>query len=1128
MKSKNLQISGLLTLMAALLTGTGLFAQEDPDFPTIAPPTPTAASLHSYGNNSVNYYSGTVDVSIPLYTIQEGNITVPIVLNYTGGNGIKVEEQASWVGLGWALNAGGAVSRAKRGVADEAINGRGFLSYTQIPSETVDGNGNPTNAQFITDIANGIQDGELDKFMYSTPSGSGSFFLDYTQTGEVHQKPFTDKRITYQAVVLPYDDGSVQDCTNTNGLDGFYIHDEQGLKYHFEEKERSNSRNVGGNYYLSQCYPTTWQMTKIEDNNSTLSVDFEYDAFYYSNFRMVPTVVGLDNQTVGVVEDYFLTKRLKKITHSQGSVEFIASTSERKDLAGNYPLDHILIKDIAGDTIKEYHFNYKYLTANDLVDDSPGLSVSKNNRLVMNSIEEVGRTGQAKPPHTFTYDINHYLPATDSYSKDHWGYYNGQNNARLQPKQLVSYWDPYKSGGAGWYTRLIGTANREPSTAHAQAGILKRVDYPTGGFTIFEYEGNTAIDDKLPALSESDGQVMDQPDVTYPIAVNLYSEDVQETVMTFRQIQPPPAGCTAIVTVFNTDTGQVEESRSFADGNPSAGDPLILEITNVFVPAGNYEVSFTLQGPNSICGPGTNNEGILINVLWEEESNSPTKNVGGVRIAKITDHAGAGVSHYRTFDYNGDDGQSSGSVVNVPKYWLENTFSAPGPHGNTVRSPLSLAVRTNTSQYPLVETAGNVVGYSKVTVTRDDGTQGKSEYYFTGPKDYNDRDFSFVQHDGFSGVLQVGPVSIETVPVPTENSREYLRGKLLKQVDYRYNGTGYDTIAKLENTYRLLSYDPNQGGQLPKVKSLIVGGVNIAGPQSGQTVDNIKEYEIHSGYMVPWTSKATQYTDNGNIDTETLNRNEEDSDTALLHMIPIETESTDSWGDKTLTKEYYAFNAKTSPDHIASQNAAIDMMVDQYNMVYQPVQTSVFRKKGSGNFEPLNTVQTRFQITGSNSVLPDKVYTRKENDNLQERLVYVDYDGRKNPLEIRRTDGPSTVFIWGYNGTQVIAKLENASYTGLTTGQTNAINDAVGASNLDVDSATEGTLRDELQDLREAFPNAMVTTFTYDVPIGVTSVTDPRGYTTHYGYDAQNRLETIADEQLRKLQDYLYHYKGQQ
>ena len=901
MRSKNLRPQRFFTLMGALLMGTGLLAQEDPEFPTIAPPTPTAASLHSYGNNSVNYYSGTVDVSIPLYTIQEGNITVPIVLNYTGGNGIKVEEQASWVGLGWALNAGGAVSRVKRGVADEDPI-YGFMTYTEIPREIVNQSGSPVNTQFIRDIIDGKRDGEPDKFMYNTPSGSGSFFIT---RDTIRQKPFTDRRITYATFVNDYSDSASQpNCYTTSGLDGFYIEDEQGLMYHFEEKERSNSRNVGGIYRNALCYPTTWQMTQITDNNSNLSVGFEYNSFYYSNFRMVPTVVGRENQSVGIVEDYFLVKRLRKITHSQGSVEFIVSTSERKDLEGNYPLDRVIIKDVEGSTVKEYHFNYKYLTANDLVDDSPGMSVSKNNRLVLTSIEEVGSDGQALPPHVFTYDINHFLPATDSYSKDHWGYYNGQNNDMLQPKQLVSWFNPLEEQGKQWITEIMGTANREASAIHAQAGILKRVDYPTGGFTLFEYEGNTAIDDKLPALAESDVQVMDQPDVAYPISVDLYSQDVRSTTMTFRQIQPPPAGCTAIVTVFNTDTGQTLPSRSFEYATPSAGDPLILEITNVFVPAGNYEVSFTLHGPNNICGPGTNNEGILINVLWEEESNSPTKNVGGVRIAKITDHAGAGVSHYRTFGYNGDDGQTSGSVVNVPKYWFQNTTMLPNTQGDLVRTPLSLAIRTNTSQYPLVETAGNAVGYSKVTVTRDDGSHGKSEYYFTGPKEYNDRDFSFVQHDGSSGVLEVDFIKIETVPVPTENSREYLRGKLLKQVDYRYNGSGYDTIAKLENTYRFLSHGPDQGAQLPKEKSLIAGGINTVGLAEflKQTSDNIKEYEIHSGYMVPWTSKATQFTENGNIVTQTLNRYVEDTDNALVHMIPIETESTDSWGDKTLTK----------------------------------------------------------------------------------------------------------------------------------------------------------------------------------------------------------------------------------
>ncbi|MEL6484364.1 MAG: hypothetical protein AAFP96_05905, partial [Bacteroidota bacterium] len=313
-------------------------------------------------------------------------------------------------------------------MADEAP-GRGFLHYNSLPAEQDDGTGGLANADLFWDIARGIKDGEPDKFMYSTPSGSGSFFINYDSI--IHQKPYTDKRITFKEVVLDYPDSPNQsDCTTTSGLDGFYIEDEQGLKYHFEEKERSNSRNIGGSYYNSFCYPTTWQMTEIKDNNSNLRVGFEYDSLYYSNVRLVPTIAGV-NETIGSVQDYFLVKRLRKITHKQGSVEFIASTSERKDLSGNYPLDRVIVKDTIGNTVKEYHFNYKYFTANALVDDGPGLSLSNQNRLVLTSIEEVGSDGQALPPHVFTYDMTHFLPATDSYSKDHWGFYNGKNNQKL-------------------------------------------------------------------------------------------------------------------------------------------------------------------------------------------------------------------------------------------------------------------------------------------------------------------------------------------------------------------------------------------------------------------------------------------------------------------------------------------------------------------------------------------------------------------------------------------------------------------------------------------------------------------------------------------------------------------------
>lgn len=55
----------------------------------------------------------------------------------------------------------------------------------------------------------------------------------------------------------------------------------------------------------------------------------------------------------------------------------------------------------------------------------------------------------------------------------------------------------------------------------------------------------------------------------------------------------------------------------------------------------------------------------------------------------------------------------------------------------------------------------------------------------------------------------------------------------------------------------------------------------------------------------------------------------------------------------------------------------------------------------------------------------------------------------------------------------------------------------------------------------------MVTTYTYDPLIGVTSITDPKGYTTYYEYDDFNRLKRVKDADEKILSQSEYHYKGQ-
>ena len=71
--------------------------------------TPEASAFKKYGEESVNEYTGTADISVPLYTIKSKNIEIPLVLRYDA-SGIKVEQEASWVGLGWNLMVGGCIN----------------------------------------------------------------------------------------------------------------------------------------------------------------------------------------------------------------------------------------------------------------------------------------------------------------------------------------------------------------------------------------------------------------------------------------------------------------------------------------------------------------------------------------------------------------------------------------------------------------------------------------------------------------------------------------------------------------------------------------------------------------------------------------------------------------------------------------------------------------------------------------------------------------------------------------------------------------------------------------------------------------------------------------------------------
>lgn len=79
---------------------------------------PTIASFMKYIDHPVGLFHGNPEISHTLYILKDGAVELPITLQYNT-SGIKVAEEASQVGLGWNLDAGGMIVQSAVGRLDE-------------------------------------------------------------------------------------------------------------------------------------------------------------------------------------------------------------------------------------------------------------------------------------------------------------------------------------------------------------------------------------------------------------------------------------------------------------------------------------------------------------------------------------------------------------------------------------------------------------------------------------------------------------------------------------------------------------------------------------------------------------------------------------------------------------------------------------------------------------------------------------------------------------------------------------------------------------------------------------------------------------------------------------------------
>lgn len=398
----------------------------------------------------VSYYTGQANISIPLIQIKTGEITIPVSVDYIGGEGLRPINPYSNAGLGWKLSAGGAITRTINGQPDEitappAGELKGFFSITP----------NYTNNEAIRNNAYTFidSDGLLsinsqvefspDIFSFNFLGYSGYFVMGYDKVFKINSQDIVNAEFFRTSF------------TTIGSVIYFRLTSNDGTKFTFGSEEGSIELSGGENAIPFQSH--AWYLTRIDFTNGrsvifnyhpNKDIRIHYKTSQYDNYSTISPVVP-DN-----------------ITFQGGKVVFISTymTQRISGLDDNLRLiNRIELQTSEGKKVSQVFLKHS--------------SKIFNRYHILDSLRIDDKR------YSFGYNNTGSLPdVPDAYGTDYWGFYNGQPEltGRISPGFRDVYLNQY-----------LTHPQKTPSESHSKLGILTSVTYPTGDAQLFEYEANT-------------------------------------------------------------------------------------------------------------------------------------------------------------------------------------------------------------------------------------------------------------------------------------------------------------------------------------------------------------------------------------------------------------------------------------------------------------------------------------------------------------------------------------------------------------------------------------------------------------------------------------------------------------
>ena len=422
--------------------------------------TPEVYSFKQQAFSPVSYYTGQANISIPLYEIQTNEISIPITLDYIGGQGLQAINPYSSVGLGWRLTAGGAITRTINEVPDESIGIggiplTGFFNYVPAVAPitndyvrnhaysllTDDGLGHysfTSNYEYAPDI-----------FTFSFLGYSGSFVMGYDGNFQVSSKDIVkvtklnpsfsvgNLGMTMQ-FMLTANDGTIFTFGSTLGSIVYSGGESQGSAYQMDAWYLCNVTSPNGKSIDFTYLDNTWQTNRIHFKSKS-------------------------DQPYASVTSFAI---LNKITYTNGQVLF-TSTGKSQDIISGYggqlkSVDNIVVQNLNYQTTRQVNFTY--------------FSQQANRYYFLDSLKIDDKK------YKFAYgDLGNLPTYGNSFGSDYWGFYNGQGE--VNGAVTAGFRDTYLNQTLLYSAKL-------PNESKTKVGILSAITHPTGVTEYFTWEQN--------------------------------------------------------------------------------------------------------------------------------------------------------------------------------------------------------------------------------------------------------------------------------------------------------------------------------------------------------------------------------------------------------------------------------------------------------------------------------------------------------------------------------------------------------------------------------------------------------------------------------------------------------------